>query len=181
MKIGYCRVSTVDQNLNSQLDALQGAGCEKIYSDTVSGKNLERAEFTRMIENLRKGDVLVVYKLDRLSRSLKDLIQTGTALGERGVDLISLNENIDTSTPTGKLIFHMFGAFAEFERDIIRERTAAGLKAARKRGVKGGRKKTLTPAQIKKLKALHQNPDVGVASLQKIFGVSRSTLYRYLN
>jgi len=144
MNIGYARVSTQDQNLDLQNDALKAAGCEIIYTDKMSGTKKNRPGLEEILGFIRKGDTLVVWKLDRLGRSLKHLIQVLNQLDERGVYFKSIQESLDTSTPGGKLIFHVFGALAEFERDIIRERTLAGLAAARARGRKGGRPRKLS-------------------------------------
>jgi DNA invertase Pin-like site-specific DNA recombinase len=144
MLIGYARVSTEDQNLDLQRDALKQAGCEQIYTDRVSGTKAERKGLTEALSHLRSGDTLVVWRLDRLGRSLRHLIDTVTDLQEREIGFKSLQESIDTTTSGGKLVFHIFGALAEFEREIIRERTKAGLTAARARGKSGGRPKALT-------------------------------------
>src|SRR5215217_6283659 len=141
MFIGYARVSTHEQTLDLQRDALLKAGCEKIFTDTVSGTKAERKGLSEALSHLREGDTLVVWRLDRLGRSLRHLIDTITAIDERGVGFKSLTENIDTTTSGGKLVFHIFGALAEFEREIIRERTQAGLASARSRGKVGGRPK----------------------------------------
>jgi len=139
MLIGYARVSTDDQNLDLQKDALKNAGCDKIYEDQISGAKADRPGLTTVLEYAREGDVIVIWRLDRLSRSLKDLIEMVTLLDSKGIGLKSIHESIDTSSSTGKLVFHIFGALAEFERNLIRERTQAGLQAARARGRKGGR------------------------------------------
>src|SRR5918911_435349 len=149
MLIGYARVSTQDQTLDLQLDALKKAGCEKFYTDTASGAKEERKGLVEALYYAREGDVLVVWRLDRLGRSLRHLIETITLLNSRKIGFRSLTENIDTTTSGGKLVFHIFGALAEFERDIIRERTNAGLEAARARGRHGGRPKALCPERIK--------------------------------
>lgn len=143
MLIGYARISTDDQNLNLQMDALLSAGCEKIYSDRISGAKATRAGLSLALEVARTGDVLIVWRLDRLGRSLKDLIEIMSILDERGIGLSSLQESITTTNKSGRLIFHLFGALAEFERNLIRERTTAGLVAARARGHRGGRPKAL--------------------------------------
>ena len=140
MLIGYSRVSTQDQNLDLQNDALKNAGCEKIFEDKISGARIERKGLTEALEFVRSGDVLVVWKLDRLGRGLRDLIDKIQDLEKRGVGFRSLTENIDTTTAGGKLIFHIFGSLAEFERALIKERTKAGLASARARGITGGRK-----------------------------------------
>src|SRR5512142_760064 len=145
MFIGYARISTADQTINLQKDALQQAGCSRIFTDTASGAKAERKGLDEALDYVRAGDTLVVWRLDRLGRSLRHLIETITGLASRGIGFKSITESIDTTTSGGKLIFHIFGALAEFERDIIRERTQAGLTAARARGRKGGRPKALTP------------------------------------
>src|SRR3954449_11123309 len=155
MLIGYARVSTHDQTLDLQLDALKKAGCEKLYTDTASGAKAERQGLDEALEYAREGDILVVWRLDRLGRSLQHLIETITLLNNRKVGFRSLTENIDTTTSGGKLVFHIFGALAEFERDIIKERTNAGLEAARTRGKLGGRPKALSPEKIKLAKRLY--------------------------
>ena len=143
MLVGYARVSTLEQNLDNQLDKLKELGCDKIFTDKVSGAREERVGLKEMLDYVRKGDSIVVYKLDRLARSVKQLISLINSLNEKGVHFKSLSEQIDTSTSGGKLIFHIFASVAEFERDIIRERTYSGLKAARARGRQGGRPKLL--------------------------------------
>src|SRR5215212_1666587 len=151
MLIGYARISTTEQTLDLQRDALEKAGCDQIFADRVSGTKAERKGLTEALSHLRAGDTLVVWRLDRLGRSLRHLIDTITALNDRGVGFKSLQENIDTTTSGGKLVFHIFGALAEFEREIIRERTQAGLKSARSRGKIGGRPKALTPKEVQML------------------------------
>src|SRR6266404_2537735 len=155
MLIGYARVSTQEQTLDLQKDALEKIGCIKIFSDVISGAKAQRTGLDEALEYVREGDTLVVWRLDRLGRSLKHLIETITSLNNRRVGFKSIMENIDTTTSGGKLIFHMFGALAEFERDIIRERTKAGLVAARARGRKGGRPKILDPKKIAIAQALY--------------------------
>lgn len=179
MNLGYARVSTLDQHLELQEDALTKAGCEKIFRDVASGAVDSRKGLTEAIEFARHGDTLVVWKLDRLGRSLKHLIETVNLLKKRGVGLMSLQEKIDTTTSGGKLIFHVFGALAEFERELIRERTNAGLKAARTRGRLGGRPPKLTSKQIEMGQRLLNDPSVSVAEVCRTLQVSRSTLYRY--
>lgn len=180
MNIGYVRVSTDDQKLDLQKDALVNAGCDKLYEDIASGAKEKRAGLDNAIRYLRKGDTLVVWKLDRLGRSLKHLIQVVNDLNKRGVFLRSVRENIDTSSSGGKLTFHLFGALAEFERDIISERTKAGLLAARARGRIGGRPKVMTDDKIKLAKQLMVNKDNSAQFVSKTLGISRATLYRYL-
>src|SRR5919112_1120648 len=181
MRIGYARVSTHEQTLHLQKDALEKAGCEKIFTDQVSGSKAERKGLTEALSHLREGDTLVVWRLDRLGRSLRHLIDTITALDERGVGFKSLTENIDTTTSGGKLVFHIFGALAEFEREIIRERTQAGLSAARSRGKSGGRPKALTEKQVQMLNNLAADKDRSVEEICKTLGISRTTFYRYAN
>jgi len=179
MNIGYARVSTQDQNLDLQNDALKGAGCEKIYTDKMSGAKTDRPGLEKILGFIRKGDTLVVWKLDRLGRSLKHLIQVMNMLDERGVYFKSVQESLDTATPGGKLIFHVFGALAEFERDIIRERTLAGLAAARIRGRVGGRPGKLSEKQVKMAKNLMKDISIPIAEICETLGVSKATLYRY--
>lgn len=183
MKIGYARVSTADQNLNLQLDALKKAGCEKFYQEKVSGAKTARPELERMLENARPGDIIVIWKLDRLGRSLKHLVELVGTLMEREVGLQSLNDPIDTTTPQGRLTFNIFASLAEFERDLIRERTQAGLKAARARGRKGGRPKGLSGRAKQAAKAaetLYRKREHSVQEIAKMLGISKSTLYTYL-
>lgn len=176
-RIGYARVSTDDQTLDLQLDALQASGCDVVYQEKASGKNKERLELEHCIKALRPGDVLVVWRLDRLGRSLRDLVQIVTSLEDRQVGFESLTEKIDTTSATGKLTFHVFAALAEFERNIIRERTRAGLQAARARGRKGGRSPVLTEKQIREVRVLMADSQVSVTDVAKRYGVSRTTLY----
>jgi len=180
MRIGYARVSTHDQTLHLQKDVLEKAGCEKIFTDQVSGTKAERKGLTEALSHLREGDTLVVWRLDRLGRSLRHLIDTITALQERGVGFKSLTENIDTTTSGGKLVFHIFGALAEFEREIIRERTQAGLASARSRGKVGGRPKALTPKEIQMLNNMAADKSLTVADICKTLGIGRTTFYRYV-
>jgi DNA invertase Pin-like site-specific DNA recombinase len=181
MKIGYARVSTLEQNLDLQIDALKTAGCKKIFTDKISGKNKCRPALDEALAYARTGDVIVTWKLDRLGRSLKHLIEVVTDLEERSVGFTSIQENLDTTSAGGKLIFHIFGAFAEFESDIIRERTKAGLEAARARGRKGGRKKLLTEAQEKQLRVMAKDKSISVKEVCQTFGIARATYYKYLN
>jgi DNA invertase Pin-like site-specific DNA recombinase len=181
MLVGYARVSTGEQNLDSQIDALQQAGCEEVYKDEMSGVKAERPGLKQALGYLRKGDTLVVWRLDRLGRSLKDLIQRVEELQERGIHFRSLHENIDTTSPGGKFQFHVFSALAEFERDIIRERTMAGLRAARARGRLGGRPKQMTAGKIKMAAQLMQDRNASVTEICRTLGVSRTTLYRYVS
>lgn len=176
--VGYCRVSTDGQNLGLQVDALKKAGCERIFQETASGAQRDRPELAKALDYLRPGDVLCVWKLDRLARSLRQLLETGEALAERQIGLRSVTEALDTSTPGGRLIFHVFGALAEFERGIIRERTIAGLANARRMGRKGGRPRAMTEADIAKAKAMLADPEITVDAVAKTLGVSSATLYR---
>ncbi len=178
MLIAYARVSTADQSLNLQLDALKAIGCDKFFDDTASGSNDERPGLIQALDFARTGDTLVVWKLDRLGRSLKHLVETVAALHERGVGFRSLQENLDTITSSGKLFFHLFAALAEFERDIICERTQAGLASARARGRQGGRPCKLNAKQIAFARTLLADRGNTVKDVAKILGVARSTLYR---
>jgi len=180
MLIGYARVSTTEQNLDLQKDALQHVGCKSIYTDAISGSTSQRPGLEECLQYLRPGDTLVVWRLDRLGRSLKHLIETVQVLEERGIGFRSVQESIDTTTPGGKLVFHVFGALAEFERDLIRERTNAGLAAARARGRNGGRKPLLDAKKLAVAASLHADPSVSVSDICKALGVSRTTLYRAL-
>ena len=181
MKIGYARVSTDDQNESSQVDALYLAGCERVYIEKCSGKSKRRLELERMTDALRHGDIVVVQRLDRLGRSLKDLIELLDSFKQQDVKFISLNENIDTTTATGELAFHMIGAIAQFERRLISERTKAGLNAARARGRKGGRKAKLRASDIKKAKAMLLDKSLTKTEVAAHFGVSRPTLNKALS
>lgn len=181
MLIGYARVSTADQNLDLQKDALNAAGCERILTDTASGAKTERPGLNDALKECRAGDTLVVWKLDRLGRSLPHLVETVRDLIARGVGFKSLQENIDTTTSGGKLIFHIFASLAEFERDLIRERTNAGLSAARARGRKGGRPKGVSdPNKQKAALALQKDTSRSVKEICQILGVSRNTYYKYI-
>jgi DNA invertase Pin-like site-specific DNA recombinase len=181
MLIGYARVSTDDQNLDLQRDALQQAGCERVFEDTASGAKAERIGLVALMEILRAGDTVVIWRMDRLGRSLKDLIALVERLEAVGVGLRSLQEKIDTTSSGGRLVFHLFGALAEFERNLIRERTQAGLTAARARGRHGGRKKRLDPAKQKMALRLYHERQHTVEEICRMMGVGRSTLYNYLN
>ena len=180
MLVGYARVSTTDQNLRMQEDALKAAGCEELYSDIASGAKAERPGLNNALSYLRKGDTLVVWKLDRLGRSLGNLIQIVKDLSKREIGFKCLQENIDTTTSGGQLIFHIFGALAQFERELIKERTQAGLKAARVRGRLGGRPTLLNKQQVKKLKDHYEKGDLSVNEICKLFNITKPTLYRYL-
>ena len=182
MLIGYARVSTQDQTLDLQTDALKQAGCEKIFTDMTSGAKVERPGLQEAMHHLRAGDTLVVWRLDRLGRTLKRLIATVTDLSEHEIGFMSLQEHIDTTTSGGKLIFHIFGALAEFEREVIRERTIAGLQAARARGRLGGRPtlQSRDPQKIALARKLHADPTMPVSEICATLHIGRSTLYRYL-
>lgn len=180
MLIGYARVSTDDQNLDLQKDALNRAGCNCIHEDRLSGAKAERPGLKSALDYVRAGDAIVVWRLDRLSRSLKDLIEMVALLESRGIGLKSLQESIDTCTSSGKLIFHIFGALAEFERNLIRERTHAGLQAARARGRKGGRPKSLDSDKRALAVRLYDEKGHTVDQVCKMMGISKPTLYKYI-
>lgn len=180
MKVGYARVSTREQETHLQLDALNGAGCERIFEEKASGAQRDRPELKAALEYLRPDDVLVVWKLDRLARSLRQLIETAEGLQEKGIGFVSLTEGIDTTSSSGKLVFHVFGALAEFEREMIRERTKAGLQAAKSRGRRLGRPAALSPDQIEMARALKKAGNHSMPQIAKQLGVSRATLYRVL-
>ena len=180
MLIGYCRVSTSDQNLSLQKDELEKFGCSKIYEDVASGAKSERVGLKAAVDFAREGDTLVIWKLDRLGRSLRDLIEIVTQLENNGVSFVCITQNIDTRTPGGKLFFHIFGALAEYERELIRERTKAGLMAARSRGRKGGRKPAMNEELVEQARAMMDNPKLKIKSIIKTLGVSKATLYKYV-
>ena len=180
MLIGYARISTLDQTLALQQDALTAAGCEQLYTDTASGSVTERPGLSQALSHLRAGDTLVVWRLDRLGRSLPHLIETVRQLQERGTGFRSLQEQLDTRTSGGKLVFHVFGALAEFERDLVRERTHAGLAAARARGRLFGRPRRLTPRQVKQLRSLAKDERNTVGEICQTLEISRATYYRSL-
>jgi DNA invertase Pin-like site-specific DNA recombinase len=177
--VGYCRVSTASQDLGLQIEALKAAGCKRIFKETASGAQRDRPEFAKALDYLRPDDVLCVWKLDRCSRSLKQLIETIEALGERGVGFKSITENIDTTTPGGRLVYHVIGALAEFERGVNRERTMAGLENARRLGRKGGRPRAMSADDVAAARALLASPDITVEAVAERMGVSPATLYRY--
>ena len=180
MLIGYARISTLEQNLNLQTDALQRVGCEKIFTDQVSGSVKSRPQLDQALDFIRCGDTLVVWRLDRLGRSLRHLMELVTELQEKGIGFRSLTESMDTTTSGGKLIFHIFGALAEFERNLIRERTKAGLKAARARGRKGGRKPALSTKQQQVAVKLYHEKAHTAEEICRIMGISKPTLYSYI-
>ena len=180
LRLGYARVSTDDQTTALQADALRRAGCHRVYQDTASGKaGVTRPQLEECLADLRDGDTLVVWRLDRLGRSLPDLVRIVTELVEKGVNFESLTEKIATTNASGKLMFHLFAALAEFERNLIRERTKAGLTAARARGRVGGRKPELDAKQIRHIKALLSDPKTSVTELARDYGVSRTTIYKH--
>src|SRR3954462_13243486 len=183
MLIGYARVSTLDQTVSLQQDALQQAGCERIFTDMASGAKADRPGLEEAVHFARSGDTLVVWKLDRLGRSLPHLIETIRQLQERGIGFKSLTEQIDTTTSGGKLIFHVFAALAEFERDVLRERTNAGLTAARARGRKGGHPRATSLNDAKKValaQRLYEDKGNSIDDVCRALPVSRATPYRYL-
>jgi DNA invertase Pin-like site-specific DNA recombinase len=180
MLVGYARVSTQEQSLHLQRDALKKAGCKRIFTDVASGVKSERPGLGKALEFVRRGDTLVVWKLDRLGRSLAHLIESVHGLQARKVGFRSLQESLDTTTSGGKLVFHVFGALAEFERDIIRERTNAGLAAARARGRKGGRPRVLDDKKTVLARTLYEDKKTPIAVICATLGISRSSLYRYL-
>ena len=183
MKVGYARVSTREQDLNMQVIALEEAGCGKIYEEIVSGAKSERPILDSLLKQLRAGDVLVVWKLDRLGRSLKHLVELVQLLIQKNIGLCSLNDPIDTTTPQGRLIFNIFASLAEFERDLIWERTQAGLNAARARGRKGGRPRGLpkdSEATAYAVETLYREGKLPVNQIAKKLNISKSTLYKYL-
>ena len=175
MTLGYARVSTLEQDESLQRDALTAAGCQRIFVDKASGRLESRPALDALHEHLRPGDTVVIWRLDRLGRSLRHLIDIFTALEKQGVTVRSLTENLDTSTPGGRLVFHVFGALAEFERDLIRERTLAGLAAARARGRRGGRPTVWTPEKLHIATAMYASGDHDVATIARVLGVSRAS------
>lgn len=182
MLIGYARVSTQEQHLHLQLDALHKTGCERMYQEKVSSTK-ERPQLARLLESIREGDTVVVWKLDRLGRSLKELIGLINAFQAKGVGFRSLNDAIDTTTAQGRLVFNIFASLAEFERDLIGERTKAGLLAARARGRQGGRPKGMTKEARDKAQAVrtwYEKREKSAQEIAKLLGISRATVYRYL-
>lgn len=181
MKIGYARISTSEQNLDLQLDALNKHSCEKIFTDKLSGRNDNREGLSNAFANARSGDIICVWRLDRLARSLKHLIDIMINLEQKKIGLISITENIDTQTPGGKLVFHIFGAIAQFETDLIRQRTMAGLEAARSRGKIGGRPSKLNATNSDQFIELTKNENFTKGDIAKLLGISKATVYRRLN
>lgn len=178
--LGYSRVSTTDQDAQLQLDALSAAGWYRIFTDTASGALESRPELDNLLDQIRPGDTLVVWRLDRLGRSIRHLINHMDSLQHQGIEFKSLQENIDTSSSGGRLVFNIFASLAEFERDLIRERTNAGLQAARARGSTGGRPASLSPDKLRTAKRLYEQRDMTVTQIGEVLGVSRSTVYRAL-
>lgn len=179
-RFGYARVSTTGQTADLQRDALERAGCDRLFVDTASGAKAHRPELDRMMELLREGDVVVVWRLDRLGRSVQNLVELMNRFQEMGVGFVSLNEAIDTTTPGGILVFNIFAALAQFERDLIRERTSAGIEAARARGRRGGRPAKLDTKQIAEIRRLYESKTVTVNQIAAMMGVGRATVYRAL-
>lgn len=177
---GYARVSTFEQNTRLQTDALKAAGCYRVFTDRASGALDERRELAKLFDQVRPGDTVVVWRLDRLGRSLRHLIDTVNALADRKVGFRSLTESIDTTTSGGKLVFHIFGALAEFERELIRERTQAGLAAARARGRHGGRPTVMPPDKVATARQMYESKDFTVEAIAGVLGVSRASIYRHL-
>lgn len=178
MRIGYARVSTADQTLSMQLDALRAAGCERVYQETASGKQADRPELAQALKALRPGDTLMVWRLDRLGRSLPHLIQTVASIEAQGASFESITEKIDTHSATGRLVFHVFSALAEFERNLISERTREGLQAARRRGTKGGRRPVLDATAVAQVRSLMADRTTSPAAIAQRFKISKSTLYK---
>jgi len=178
--LGYARISTLEQNTLLQTDALKAAGCYRIFTDKASGGREDRPQLIKALDQLRPSDTLVVWRLDRLGRSLRHLIDTVTELSDHKIGFRSLTENIDTTTSGGKLVFHFFGALAEFERDLIRERTMAGLDAARARGRSGGRPTVMTPDKVALARQMRDSNQHTTEAIAQVLGVSRASVYRHL-
>lgn len=179
-RFGYARVSTAGQTADLQCDALEKAGCDRLFVDTASGAKAHRPELDRMMELLREGDVVIVWRLDRLGRSVQNLVELMNRFQEMVVGFVSLNEAIDTTTPGGILVFNIFAALAQFERDLIGERTNAGLEAARARGRRGGRPLKLDAKQVAEVRRLYDSKTVTVNQIASMMGVGRATVYRAL-
>ena len=180
MFVGYARVSTRDQSPALQLDALREVGCDRVFTEKASGAQRDRPELAAALDYIRGGDTLVVWKLDRLARSVRQLVETAEDLQQRGVGLKVLTQQIDTTTPGGRLVFHVFAAMAEFERELTLERTHAGLCAAKALGRRGGRKPALGPAEVKRARAMLADPTITVSEVAQQLGVQPSTLYRHI-
>jgi len=178
--LGYARISTLDQNPRLQTDALEAAGCYRVFTDRASGALEERRELAKLLDQARLGDTVVVWRLDRLGRSLRHLIDTVNALAEREVGFRSLTESIDTTTSGGKLVFHIFGALAEFERELISDRTRAGLMAARARGRHGGRPTVMPADKLAAARQMYDSKQYTVVAIAQVLGVSRASIYRHL-
>lgn len=178
--LGYARVSTTEQTTQLQVDALEAAGCLRVFTDHASGVVDERVELAALFDQVRPGDTVVVWRLDRLGRSLRHLIDTVNSLADRQVGFRSLSENIDTTTSGGKLVFHIFGALAEFERELIRERTHAGLTAARARGRVGGRPSVMTDDKVATVRQMYASNEYTISAIAEVVGVSRATVYRHI-
>lgn len=178
MILGYARVSTDDQKLDAQTDALEAAGAQRLFAERISGSKRQRPELDRLLDQIRDGDVVVVTKYDRLARSLRDLLEIVEAIGQRGAGFRSLAEDIDTTTPAGRLIFHVFASIAQFERERISERTREGLEAAKKRGRVGGRPPALTEAQKAEVRKMRADPERSIAEIAALFRVSANTVRR---
>lgn len=178
--LGYARVSTLDQSAALQTDALEAAGCYRVFTDRASGALDGRPELARLLDHARRGDTVVAWRLDRLGRSLRHLIDTVNELAERGVGFRSLTESIDTTTTGGKLVFHLFGALAEFERELIRERTQAGLAAARARGRHGGRPLVMSADKVATARQMYDSKEFTIEAIAQVLGVSRASVYRHL-
>ena len=178
--VGYARVSTRDQSPALQLDALREAGCERTFMEKASGAQRDRPELAAALDYIRAGDTLVVWKLDRLARSVRQLVETAEDLQQRGIGLKVLTQQIDTTTPGGRLVFHVFAAMAEFERELTLERTHAGLVAAKALGRRGGRKPAMGPSEVKRAKAMLTDPTITVEEVARQMGVQPSTLYRHI-
>lgn len=178
MLIGYARVSTQDQNIDWQIDLLKKAGCERVYDEKVSGSKSNRPKLEECLRHLRSGDTLVVWKIDRLGRSLKDLLDIMASLQERKITFKSLTESLDTETPMGRLMFHIFGIVAEYERNLHIERTHAGLASARAKGRKGGRPRKHNDKLLASVEYLASNSDSSITEVCKEMGISRATYYR---
>ena len=180
MLVGYARVSTRDQSPALQLDALREAGCDRVLTEKASGAQRDRPQLVAALDYVRAGDTLVVWKLDRLARSVRQLVETAEDLQRRGIGLKVLTQDIDTTTPGGRLVFHVFAAVAEFERELTLERTHAGLSAAKALGRRGGRKPALGPTEVKRARAMLADPSITVSEVAQQLGVQPSTLYRYI-
>ena len=180
-RLGYARVSTTQQDEALQLDALNKAGCDRLFIDKASGKLASRPALDDLLEQARTGDALVVWRLDRLGRSLRHLLDVVADLEQRGVGFLSLTEAIDTTTPGGRLVFHVFASLAQFERELLRERTMAGLAAARARGRTGGRPTVWTPDKLRTARAMRDSGEYDVAGIARVLGVSRASVYRALS